>query len=273
MTETMTDTVFDSPPVIETVLGVQFAPLKDFSTGHAALFWSKYLDRSKWEKFAETLPLPDQFERWEPTSLDPSKVIKITPMRFSGRSQISQANSGRMIQIQTSRFIYNWNRVGGEYPRYRTVLEEFGRHFADFRRFVADDAKLGEIVPNQWELTYIDSIPKGPLWDSPADWHEVLPGLFLPLRHVGSVLLESFGGEWHFEISPRRGRLHISVQNTTIADDPTPVLLIQSTARGSIGKDGASDLKEGLEIGHQATLRLFLEITSDKAQKAWGRKS
>jgi uncharacterized protein (TIGR04255 family) len=268
--EKRNDPVFDNPPVIETVLGVQFAPLKDLTSAHAGLFWKTQLD-SMWERFNETVALPDEFERFEPTVFG-TPQIKIGPVRFPGRSQISHADGGRMIQIQTSRFHYNWNRVGGEYPHYRQVFEEFERHFATFCRFVAD-AKLGEVVPNQWELTYIDSIEQGSLWTSPADWHEVLPGLFSPLSQVGSVRMESFGGEWHFEITPRRGRLHLSVQLATIEKNPTPVLLFQSTARGPIGTDGAPNVKEGLEIGHQAAVDLFLGITSDKAQKSWGRKS
>lgn len=262
--------VFDKPPVIETVLGVQFGPLKGLTSAHLGWFWKTYLD-DKWEKVAETVPLPDEFERFEATPPGPVR-FKIEPVRLPARLQISQADNGRMMQIQPTRFHYNGNRVGGEYPRYRNVREEFDRYFETFCRFVAD-ARLGEVVPNQWELTYIDSIPRGLLWDTPADWHELLPGLISPRRLLGSVRLESFGGEWHFEIAPQRGRLHVSVQLARLGEDPTPVLLLQSTARGPLGKEGATNLGEGLELGHRAAVDAFVGITSEKAQKAWGRKS
>jgi hypothetical protein len=122
-------------------------------------------------------------------------------------------------------------------------------------------------------LTYIDSIPKGVLWENPSDWHDVLPGLFSPLHHVGSVRLESFGGAWQFEIPPQRGRLHVIVNLAAVGDDPTPVLLLQSTARGPISQEGSRSFREGLDLGHQAAVDLFLGIISDKAGKAWGRKS
>jgi len=201
--EQTSDPVFEDPPVIETVLGVQFAPLNGLTSAHVGWFWKTHLD-GEWQKVAETVALPDEFERFEATP--PGRVqFRVEPIRFPGRVLISQVNDGRMIQIQPTRFHYNWNRVGGEYPRYRKVLEEFDRHFGSFCRFVAE-AKLGEVVPNQWELTYIDSIPQGALWNTPADWHEVLPGLFSPPGPVGSSRLESVGGEWHFEIPPQRGR-------------------------------------------------------------------
>lgn len=262
--------VFDEPPVIETVVGVQFAPLEDLTSAHVGWFWKKYLD-SKWEKVAEVVPLPDEFERFGPIPTGPVR-FKLEPIKFPARLQISWGNNGRMIQIQPTRFHYNWNRVGGEYPRYKSVREEFDRSFETFCRFVAE-ANLGEVVPNQWELTYIDSIPQGSLWTTPADWHDVLPGLFSPGGRPGGVPLESFGGEWHYEIPPRRGRLHVSVQLARVGNDPTPVLLLQTTARGPIGTQGAASLEEGLELGHGAAVETFVEITSDKAHKAWGRSS
>ncbi len=267
-----TSPVFDNPPVIETVLGVQFAPLRGLTNAHLGWFWKTHLD-NVWEKVSEAVPLPDEFERFEPAA--PAQLpmrFKIEPIRFPARLQIAHGNDGRMIQIQPTRFHYNWNRIGGEYPHFRTVREEFDRHFATFCRFVAD-AKLGAVVPNQWELTYIDSIPPGVLWESPADWHTIIPGLLSRPQQTNNIPLESFGGEWHFEIPPRRGRLHLSVQFARLGDDPAPVLLLQTTARGPIGKDGIADLGEGLELGHRVALDTFLAVTSDKAHKAWGEKS
>jgi uncharacterized protein (TIGR04255 family) len=268
--ETANGPVFDNPPVIETVLGVQFAPLQGLSSAHVGWFWKQYLD-GKWEKVAEAVPLPDEFERFGPMPTGPVR-FKLEPVRFPARLQISWANDGRMIQIQPTRFHYNWNRVGGEYPRYRSVRKEFDLYFGKFCRFIAE-AKLGGVVPNQWELTYIDSIPQGPLWATPADWHGLLPGLFSSRGSPGSVQLESFGGEWHYEIPPQRGRLHVSVQLARVGDEPTPVLLMQTTARGPLGTEGVAGLEEGLELGHRAAVDTFVEITSDKAHTAWGRKS
>jgi uncharacterized protein (TIGR04255 family) len=267
--EKTAEPVFDQPPVIETVLGVQFAPVKGLSSAHVGWFWKQFLD-SKWEKIAEVVPLPDEFERFGQVAPGPVR-FKLEPIRFPARLQISWVNDGRMIQIQPTRFHYNWNRVGGEYPRYRSVRREFDCYFETFRRFI-EEAKLGEVAPNQWELTYIDSIPQGTLWTTPADWHELLPGLFSARGSPRSVQLESFGGEWHYEIPGQLGRLHISVQLARLGDDPTPALLLQSTARGPIGKEGVASLEEGLDLGHRVAVDLFVEITSDKAHAAWGEE-
>ena len=263
--------VFENPPVIETVLGVQFVPLQRLTGSHVGWFWKTALDNS-WPKVAEVGALLPQYELFGETTFSPPVQLRIEPMRFPGRVQISQENDGRMIQIQPNRFHYNWNRIGGDYPHFRVVHEEFNCYFNAFTRFVAE-AGLGEVIPDQWEVTYIDSIAQGPLWTTPAGWHRVLPGLLSAREAAGSCRLESVGGEWHFEIPPQRGRLHISVQLARVGNDPTPVLLLQTTVRGPIGRDATASLGEGLELGHQAALDSFVDITSEEAHNYWRRKS
>jgi uncharacterized protein (TIGR04255 family) len=264
------DLDFAAPPVIETVLGVQFAPISGLTSMHIGLFWKQCLE-SSWVKIAEAVPLPDVSESFAETPANPLQIkFAVLPMPVP-RMQITHADTGRMIQLQPSRFHYNWNRVGGKYPRYRTVKEEFWRYFEKFLAFVKGEG-LGEVAPNQWEVTYIDSIPKGSLWNTAEDWHQVLPGLFPSQRYPATVLLESVVGEWHYEIPPRCGRVHISVQLARVGQDPTDVLLLQSTARGPISQETSPTLIAGLDLGHRAIVDTFLAITSPEAQKAWGKK-
>jgi hypothetical protein len=149
---------------------------------------------------------------------------------------------------------------------------EFKVLFAGFLKMAAD-ANLGEVVPNQWELTYVDHIPRGSLWDTPADWHKVLPGMLAARAGFTGSRLEGFSGEWHYEIEPRRGRLHLGVQHVRVASTGgTEVLQLRTTARGPIRKDPGWDLDAGLELGHDVVRNAFLEITSPEAQRAWGRR-
>jgi hypothetical protein len=54
---------YSKPPVIETVLGVQFEPLAKFRTAHAGCFWKSYLDND-WTKIEQVPRLDDHFERF-----------------------------------------------------------------------------------------------------------------------------------------------------------------------------------------------------------------
>src|SRR5206468_5480545 len=98
MDDKTAEPVFQKPPVIETVLGVQFAPLKGLTSAHIGWFWKSHLG-SEWETIAEVVPLPDEFERFEPIPPGPLR-FKLEAVRLPARLQISHGNDGRMIQIQ-----------------------------------------------------------------------------------------------------------------------------------------------------------------------------
>jgi uncharacterized protein (TIGR04255 family) len=261
---------FRNPPVVETVLGVQFATLPGWTFGHPGWFWKGYLP-PEWENAADAPPLIDQFEGFgeERKWVQPSAVqlqVFAAPLT---RLQITNAAGDRMIQVQPTRFHYNWQKRDVVYPSYRTMKAEFDSLFTAFRKFAAD-AKLGAVSPNQWELTYVDQIPRGTLWDSPADWHKILPGLFPSVGALGGYALESVVGEWHYVIEPARGRIHVALQSGRTSATGIDVLNVQTTARGPIRQEPGWGLDEGLELGHDAVLAAFLEMTSSDAHEAWG---
>jgi hypothetical protein len=55
---------FAKPPIVEFVLGAQFAPLENFTTGHFGLFWEQ-LGRDEWPIAGEEPPLDPQFELFD----------------------------------------------------------------------------------------------------------------------------------------------------------------------------------------------------------------
>jgi uncharacterized protein (TIGR04255 family) len=263
--------LFANPPVVEVVLGVQFAPLPNFTSGHLGWFWREFRG-ADWVKATDAPPLPDQFEvfgrrRWIP----PGRELKLGLSLVPPRLQIANRAGDRLLQLQPTQFIYNWQRKESVYPSFDGVYAEFA---ACFRRFLdfAGEAGLGEVAPNQWEVTYVDQIPAGELWRSPSDWHRIFPGLLGPRPGIDGLNLESAGGEWHYELPPHRGRLHLALQQGAI-DGGEPVLLLQTTVRGPIGKESGLDLEAGLNLGHEVALRAFTAITSEEVQRAWGRRS
>jgi uncharacterized protein (TIGR04255 family) len=262
---------FAAPPVIEVVLGVQFTPLPNLSSGHLGWFWRTL--GQEWDR-ARTLdvpPLPDQFETFERHySPVPLFQVKLDARAGPRRLQIFNAAGDRLIQLQPTQFVYNWLKKEAAYPTFPRVYAEFTQHFSRFRAFVGETG-LGEVVPNQWEVAYVDQIPRGELWETPADWHRVLPGLVGLQPQVNGLRLENGGAEWHYEIRPARGRLHLSLQQG-LTEDGEAALLLQTTARGPIGKESGLDLEAGLNLGHEVATRIFMTMTSAEAKDAWGRK-
>jgi uncharacterized protein (TIGR04255 family) len=261
--------VFDNPPVIETVLGVQFAPIPGFTSGHYGWYWKNVLDDS-WVRALEAPPLTDQFETFGELSGWRLPLIQLSAGGMPGRLQFINAQDDRVIQIQNTRFIYNWRKRESSYPSFRKTYPEFTDKLGGFRGFL-QTAELCDIAPNQWEVSYFNHVPKGELWETPDDWSNVFPSLFPTPRRSDLVRFESLSAEWHSEIPPERGRLHIAVQHGRPPEGTPDVLSLHLTARGLVRPDDRDwGLDSGLELGHRVLARMFASLASEAALKHWG---
>ena len=264
--------IFDSPPVIETVLGAQFHPIPDFTIAHFGWYWREYLDKT-WSKTHTEPGLPDQFERfgasaWDAPMNQLTAIIGVPPERI----QFISTDDDRVIQIQKSRFLYNWRKREGVYPSFGALYPEFSQRFGQFRDFL-DQAKLGDVSLNQWEVTYINHLPKGGLWETPEDWHRILPGLIPAPRSMDESRLETESGQFHFEIVPQRGRLHVTINHGKVQAGGEELLVLQLTARGPVNpKEHGWDLASGLEVGHRVLVRTFASVASESALNYWGMR-
>lgn len=263
---------FGNPPVVETVVGVQFASLPGFTSGHFGWFWKNYLG-PEWEKATDAPIVPEQVERFgEQRSWMPSGTQMVAlSSHHPDRVQITTAAEDRLIQVQATRFIYNWRKKQGSYPKYATIRPEFDRYYGDFCRFTVD-AGLGSPKGNQWEVSYVNQMCKGTVWHTPAEWHKILPSNLGATRSLGDAHFESVGGEWHYEIAPQKGRLHVALSHGRVGSPAgEETLTMQLTARGPIRDEAGWDLDAGLNLGHKTIVRAFVEMTSTEAQKFWER--
>ena len=266
MTESVPKPDFRSPPIVETVIGVQFAPLQAFRSHHYGWFWREFLAANEWLPVGDEKPLPEYAERFDDIHL---KLIRPdnSPNALRVRLKLKSPDRTRTIQVQSDKFYYSWARGGNSQPGYAAVRPEFDRLFAAFQNF-AVLAGVGEIQPNLWEVMYVNQIPQGTLWSEPKDWHRVLPNFFPAAGpECEGIRFASYEGDWHFEIEPQRGRVHVKVAKMVMNQKPDPVLFINLTARGQI--DAETDWSAGLNLGHSACVRLFCGITSDEAQQEW----
>jgi len=260
---------FDRPPVVETVLGMQFAQLADYSAAHAGWFWKTHL-APRFDTAKEASRLPDMFERFgdEMRWAIPGGLL-LRPGHEPDRVQIFSTSGDRMVQIQDSRFIYNWRKRDGGYPSYDKLLPEFLAGMKDFEEF-AKEAKLGALQRNQWEVTYVNQLLRGDLWQSPLDWPRIIPGFYSPPAFA-RLAFEGFNSEWHFVLVGNRGRLHVAAHHGRVSTDGPEVLALTLTARGPVDSEKGNDLVSGLDIGHEAIVRTFAAMTSAEAHKHWGR--
>jgi uncharacterized protein (TIGR04255 family) len=269
---------FAKPPVVEFVLGAQFAPLENFNTGHFGLFWER-LGRDEWPIAGEEPPLDPQFELFDSPRWRVARNLqfKLQPGFQPGRFTLQNADRDRMIQLQDTRLLLNWRKrtSGGEvkYPSYKVLICEFEQRLAFLEKFVMEH-ELGELQFNQWEITYVDSFPQEEFWQTPADWQRILPGLFgtLSTTTQSELSLEHRAAEWSYEIKPKKGRLHVIAQVGCLIESGKPSLLLNLTARGPIDGSGFTSLREGLDLGHLVSVREFLGMVDQNIKDTWNQK-
>jgi uncharacterized protein (TIGR04255 family) len=269
-----TDISFNYPPVVETVLSIQFERLRGLTNAHLGAFWQQ--KSQEWPQVSDAPPLDEQVETFgKQPAWNKAFRLKLTQAP-SARVQMRNANGDRMIQLQNCRLAYNWiSKPEQQYPRYSVVRPEFDKILAEFQK-LAVDHHLEDIVPNQWEVTYVNHIPKDTVWTKPEDWSTLfnsLPGL---AAVPTGMRLEGFGGHWHFEIESQRGRLHVELQHAFIGEsEKQEALIMKLTARGPIDKDTddkITAIDEGLNLGHDVIIRSFVALTSQRTHEYWNRE-
>lgn len=266
---------FTDPPVVEVALSVQFDPLEELGAPQLGLLWTKFRDR--FPKVEEHLPLDPFFERFGVRGTpSPGVHLQLAAKPLATRWWFLNAGGTELVQVQKDRFVHNWRKVGtgDTYPRYESIRETFQKELAVFRGFLSDEG-LGNLKPNQCEVTYVNHIVSGEGWHRHGQLGEVLTvfasrysDTFLPEPEDGRVAIDYIIPDG---AGDPIGRLHISVQPACRATDDRAILILTLTARSEpVGSD-ASGLLDSLDLAREWIVRGFASITTDKMHEVWGR--
>jgi len=263
---------FTDPPVIETVLGVQFAPLESFSIPHFGLYWAKI--RTSYPKCEIQPPLDPVFEEFGIQSRkDLSIGIEIASAP-SLRCWYINETSTQLIQVQRDRFIQNWRKVKGDevYPRYETLRPSFEREWQRFCEFLEHE-RLGIPKVNQCEVTYVNHIEPGREWHSYGEIDKVIAywsgsslGDFLPEPEMVSLNVT-------YLMPDKGGRLRVIAQPAIRPRDAKEVLQLNLTARGRPKSSSLDDILDWFDLGREWIVRGFTDFTSREMHRVWGRLS
>ncbi|MDX2016298.1 MAG: TIGR04255 family protein [Planctomycetota bacterium] len=252
------------PPVIEVVLGVQFAPIQGLSNGHLGLFWHRL--RSGYPSADDAPPVPIELESFGDDPEFGAPGIAIRQVSGDSRLRMRSDDGSRMVQIQNGWLLANWMKMpNGAYPGYSGVLERLLDARERFEGFLKDEG-LPPMAPAVWEVTYVDHIRRGTVWKDWADVPKVVPGL------LGSCAsseggLRAISGSWSFGLGGGRGRMTVSLQTARTADDPaTDLLLMQFSSRGPISNAG---LEADLNFGQRVSVETFMSVVAKDSLAYW----
>jgi uncharacterized protein (TIGR04255 family) len=264
---------YNSPPVSEVAISVEFLPLEKWRVPHTGAYWSSISD--EYPQVESHLPLPSQIEKFGPEFWQGREMRLGIADADMVRSWLVTADGNRLIQIQRDRFIVNWRKVSTEdvYPRYvDEVRPRFAREWARFQQHLSK-LKMDAPVVQQCEVTYVNDIPRGEGWESIAD----LPRLFSfwsNARSRGGFLppLETLGFTGSFPMPDDRGRLHFSIQHVRRMPDDNELIQFRLTARGHPTSSADADVLEWVDLGRRWIVNGFTELTTDQAHAKWNRR-
>jgi len=260
---------FTNPPVVETVLSVQFEPIPGLQTVYLGLLWDEY--RSDFPKTEEHAPMDSVTEQFPEIPVARMGLkFQALDVRPAPRLCFISAKGNEMIQVQSDRFIKNWRKEGEEeqYPRYEsTIRPNFDRDFTIFLDFLKKN-NLSIPRVNQCEVTYVNHVLAGYGWQHYGDLETLFafwrqpdlkpPGPAEDLRlHMRFIIPDDAGVPI--------GRLHVELQPAVRVSDNHPMYVLHLTARGQIGSG-----IDFLDVGREWIVKSFERLTTSSMHLVWG---
>lgn len=260
---------FKFPPVTETVLGVQFDRLQNFSALHCGMFWEKV--RSDYPKYSAMPPLGEAFEEFSAPIERKFSVGMEMSVEPPCRYWLMDESTTRLIQIQPDRFITNWRQVKGdeEYIRYTAFKPTFEKEWQRFSEFLRLENFSSPAI-NQCEVLYVNHIELNNVvrdvgtidqlvkfWTSQK--YEFLPGPEMIVVNMNYVM----PGE--------RGRLHVTLEPKIRTRDRKVVLQLSLLARGKPVSSDLPDVLDWFDMGREWIVRGFTELTTEQMHTLWER--
>lgn len=262
---------FDNPPVIETALGVEFAPLSKWAIPHFGLYWAEI--KNEYPHFEVQPPIASQIEKLGKPAKSPPLVTFELISQPTVRCWFIHKSHTRLLQIQNDRFVHNWRKVGpaANYPHYESIRPIFAEEWNRFCGFL-ETWGIGVPDVKQCEVTYVNHIDVGQGWKTLADLPDVMgtrigasTDNFLPPPETVN-LVASYG------MPAEQGRLHVQLLPVIRHADAAESLQLTIIARGRPASSAIADLLQWLDLGREWVVRGFADFTSGTIQGLWQRR-
>lgn len=264
---------FTNPPVIETVLSVQFEPISNLQVPQIGILWERF--RESYPYTEQHPPLDPSFEYFDVKPTKARAKLEVLNSFPVPRCWFLNESRSELVQIQSDRIVHNWRKIGegDKYPRYeRSIRPQFLSELKTFKHFLELE-NLGEFRPNQCEVTYINHIQiedqtHSNLGEILSGWNPQYSDHFLSDSQIENA---RFNAQWVYGEEPDTpmGRLYIAAEPVFLSKTGEPVVRVTLTTRGAPEGDGIDGVLPALDRGREMIVRGFSSITTDKMHKRW----
>jgi len=254
---------YAAPPLNELVLGVQFAPISNYSTVEAGAIWQLF--SSEFPNVQEQPILSPQFETFG-GGASPGVQIQFGPMAGPMRLWFVTQQGDHLLQFQPDRLLLNWRQNGeGAYPRYERIAETFRECLCKLDNYVQTTRSYGLDI-NQIEITYINVIPVEHVSEH-SKWLEIMPAFGFPIEAMSANFTEVARSEDGKPIA----RLHHDLRSVISIDGRNKAFQLNLTYRGKPTLPGIDGALELLGKGRVAIVKRFTELATKAAHDVWKR--
>lgn len=135
-----------------------------------------------------------------------------------------------------------------------------------------------ELQVKAGEVTYVNHIPEGELWNSFSDLSNVFVDWSVAPRNAGSIegvssVLTFKGSQDGTPFVSAGHYMNVEVKAALRAYDKSKVLVLQLVNRGSLDSGNFDEISSWLGTASADVVKGFTELTSPVAHRFWGRKS
>jgi len=252
---------YKNPPVNEVVCGVRFNTPGNLFIPHVGLLW---------EKFRADYPIVQHV----PTLASAKGEIPVDSATGTPLPRVWFINKSddQLIQFQSDRFYFNWRKRQRDYPRYSHVIKNFESVLNNVTIFF-DEFELGELRPIEYELSYINQIPRGQGWDTIDD----LPKIFSDYvweKNKERFLPNPEKVSWkkEFLLPEKKGSLIVNLKQAIQIKEKIPLLILELRTRGIDESAKIEGVREWFDLAREWIVRGFTDLTTPEIQKLWERE-
>lgn len=255
---------YKNPPVNEVVFGILYRTPSELKLPHIGILWQKF--QSDYPYIQHAPPIASAKGELK---IDSKTGVPIPRLWFINESD------DQLIQFQVDRFYFNWRRRQDNYPRYDYLKNKFV-NLLDNMIIFFDELNFGNLEPIQCELTYINHIPKGEIWNRFDDLTKIFSDFawsykkdrFLPNP-------QKIAWQCEFALPEGRGRLVAKLKQAIRTEDKVPLLVLELQAIGIYELNGKVEkeyILSWFDLAREWIVRGFTDLTTPETHEIWGKE-
>jgi uncharacterized protein (TIGR04255 family) len=262
---------FEAPPVIETVLGVYFRPLRQMNTVEQGIFWNEAL-RGDFPEYELRPPVEEALDRFDGRPLVQGLRWQLSNEPETPRLWAKSPTGEHILQVQRNAILANWLRQGSAYRPFIERLATFQARLEQLETYALRKDFQQSLSPTSCTVTYINQIPLEPK----ESWASALERVLICFSNPANDLLPRVDRarlEFSFAFPSERGRLHVVATPGHGKDGRDSVLQLELSSRATLATEEPS-LEKAIGMvrtAHDWIVRGFATLTRPEMHRVWRR--